>query len=170
MATVSPRWLTADEQRAWRAFLQASQALFNELDRQLQRDRGISHADYEILVQLSEAEDGRMRMSELAERALFSRSRLSHAVARLEKDGLVAREDCDTDRRGTFAVLTARGGRALEQAAPGHVETVRSLLFDRLKPSDLAHLERIARAINEPPTPDRQAATRPGAASRRRAG
>jgi DNA-binding MarR family transcriptional regulator len=145
--TVSPRWLTADEQRAWRAFLAAAQPLFNELDRQLQHDAGISHADYEILVHLSEAVEGRMRMSELADLALFSRSRLSHAVGRLERTGLVEREECVTDRRGTFAVLTPKGRRAIEAAAPGHVETVRQSLFDRLRPSQVKQLERIASAI-----------------------
>src|SRR5207253_3080033 len=79
------------------------------------------------------------------------RSRLSHAVGRLERTGLVTREECTTDRRGTFAVLTRRGRAALERAAPGHVATVRELVFDRLKPSDVAHLERIARVIGEPP-------------------
>jgi DNA-binding MarR family transcriptional regulator len=145
--TVSPRWLTADEQRAWRAFLAAAQPLFNELDRQLQHDAGISHADYEILVHLSEAVEGRMRMSELADLALFSRSRLSHAVGRLERTGLVEREECVTDRRGTFAVLTPKGRRAIEAAAPGHVETVRQSLFDRLRPSQVKQLERISSAI-----------------------
>ena len=154
------RWLSASEQQAWRAFLEAGQLVFDGLERQLQRDAGISHADYEILARLSEAPDQRMRMSELAERALFSRSRLSHAVVRLEGVGLVQRETCPTDRRGTLAVLTSRGREALEAAAPGHVAAVRRLVFDRLQPSQVAQLDRIstvlrrtARAERERPEP-----------------
>jgi len=141
------RWLTAEEQRAWRAFLAATHELFDQLDRQLTRDSGFSQADYEVLVRLSEADGDRLRMSELAEHTLFSRSRLSHAVARLERDGLVERAACETDRRGTFAQLTAEGRRQLERAAPGHVDQVRKLVFDRLSPDQVAELEGIARAI-----------------------
>ncbi|MGH9226901.1 MAG: MarR family winged helix-turn-helix transcriptional regulator [Acidimicrobiales bacterium] len=143
------RWLSADEQRAWRAFLVATQELFDQLDRQLTRDAGLSQADYEVLVRLSEADGERLRMSELAEHTLFSRSRLSHAVARLEREGLVAREACETDRRGMFAVLTPEGRRRIEAAAPGHVATVRDLVFDRLTPVQVAELETISRAITD---------------------
>ena len=142
------RWLSSEEQQAWRAFLVATQELFDQLDRQLTRDSGLSQADYEVLVRLSEAADGRLRMSELAQHTLFSRSRLSHAVARLEREGLVAREACATDRRGMFAVLTPEGWRRLEGAAPGHVTQVRELVFDRLSPDQVAQLERISRAIS----------------------
>src|SRR5438105_8245394 len=141
------RWLSADEQRAWRAYLEATQLLFDALDRQLQHDAGLSHTDYEILVRLSEAPDRRMRMSELSDRSLFSRSRLSHAVARLEADGLVRREVCPTDRRGTLAVLTDRGLKMLEATAPGHVTAVREAIFDRLTPAQVAQLERIAAVV-----------------------
>ena len=143
------RWLSAEEQRAWRAFLVATQDLFDQIDHQLTRDSGLSQADYEILVRLSEADGGRLRMSELAERALFSRSRLSHAVGRLEKDGLVAREACATDRRGMFAILTPGGRRRLEEAAPGHVTQVRKLMFDKLLPDQVAQLEAICRRISD---------------------
>ena len=95
-----PRWLDADEQRTWRAFFGATQLLFDRLDRELQRDAGMPHAYYEILVVLSESPGRRRRMSELAETTLSSRSRLSHAVARLEERGWVRREACTTDRRG----------------------------------------------------------------------
>src|SRR5687768_15895497 len=101
---VATVWLTAEEQRAWRSFVTASQRLFDRLERELQKEAGLSQADYEVLVRLSEAEGRSMRMSELAERALFSRSRLSHAIGRLENMGWVVREECPTDRRGTFAV------------------------------------------------------------------
>ena len=152
------RWLGADEQQAWRSFLEASQLVFDELDRQLQRDAGLSHADYEILARLSEAPGSRMRMSELAERALFSRSRLSHAVVRLEERGLVLRETCPTDRRGTFAVLTARGHDVVEGAAPGHVAAVRRMVFDRLGPSQVAQLESISTAIRRAVAAEREGA------------
>jgi DNA-binding MarR family transcriptional regulator len=141
------RWLDPDEQRAWRAFLQASQMLFDRLDRQLQRDVGLSHADYEILVRLSEAEGQRLRMSELASSTLFSRSRLSHAVSRLERDGLVLRQSCPSDGRGTFAVLTPEGAKALATAAPAHAEEVRRQVFDQLTPTQVEELQRISDTI-----------------------
>src|SRR3712207_216405 len=131
------RWLTADEQRAWRAFLTASRRLFDALDRQLQRDSGVPHTYYEILVRLSEAPDRTLRMSQLADRAGSSRSRLSHAVARLEDMGWIERRECQEDRRGQLAVLTDRGFAALAAAAPGHVEAVRSFLFDALTPQQV---------------------------------
>lgn len=142
-----PRWLTAEEQCAWRAFIEASSGLLDELERQLQRDAGLSHGDYEVLVRLSEAPGRRMRMSELAEQALVSRSRLSHAVSRLESQGLLYREACETDRRGTFAVLTDDGFGRLEAVAPGHVEEVRRLLFDHLDPAQVKALEEISKAV-----------------------
>jgi DNA-binding MarR family transcriptional regulator len=141
------RWLGQAEQRAWRAFLGASKLLFEALDRQLQRDAGIPHAYYEILVHLSEAPDRRLRMSELAEAALFSRSRLSHAIARLEDSGWVRRQDCPTDKRGQFAVLTDDGFSALAAAAPGHVEAVRTYLFDPLTPEQVADLRAVGEAV-----------------------
>jgi DNA-binding MarR family transcriptional regulator len=143
------RWLDADEQRTWRAFVEASQLLFERLDRQLQRDSGLSHSDYEILVRLSESEDGRLRMSELAEHTLFSRSRLLHAVARLERDGMVRRQRCPSDGRGTFAALTPKGRSALADAAPGHVEEVRRRVFDRLTPDQAGELREISDAIGD---------------------
>lgn len=137
------RWLDDEEQRAWRAYLEATQELFARLDHELARDAGLAHPDYEILVRLSEAPSRRLRMSELAANAVFSRSRLSHAVARLEAEGLVERETCETDRRGTFAVLTPKGRKALEAAAPGHVEGVRRYLFDHLDRRDVEAMRRV---------------------------
>jgi DNA-binding MarR family transcriptional regulator len=142
-----PRWLTSDEQRTWRAFLGATQLLFDRLDRDLQRDAGMPHAYYEILVILSEAPGRTLRMSDLADRTRSSRSRLSHAVARLEERGWVRREDCPTDRRGSFAILTDEGFGVLAAAAPGHVDTVRRALFDRLSPEQVAELTRISQAV-----------------------
>jgi DNA-binding MarR family transcriptional regulator len=126
------RWLDDDEQRTWRAFLTAERLLFDRLERQLQRDAGLPHAYYEILVRLSEAPDRTLRMSQLAESSLSSRSRLSHAVARLEAAGWVRRRACDEDRRGAFAELTPEGLAKLDSAARGHVEAVRRNLFDAL--------------------------------------
>jgi DNA-binding MarR family transcriptional regulator len=143
------RWLEPDEQRAWRAFLEASQLLFERLDRQLQREAGLSHADYEILARLSEADGQSLRMSELASSTLFSRSRLSHAVARLERDGMVRRQSCPSDGRGTFAVLTPKGRAALTGAAPAHVAEVRRRVFDHLSPAQVDELHRISDAIRE---------------------
>ncbi|MEH0935851.1 MarR family winged helix-turn-helix transcriptional regulator [Micromonospora psammae] len=143
------RWLDPDEQRTWRAFLTASRALMETLDRELQRDSGIPHAYYEILVRLSEAPGRQLRMSELAETTGSSRSRLSHAVARLETAGWIRREECPTDRRGQVAVLTDAGFDALAAAAPGHVEGVRRHLFDALSPAQVDQLRRISESLTD---------------------
>ncbi|MFG3701771.1 MarR family winged helix-turn-helix transcriptional regulator [Micromonospora sp. NPDC047620] len=141
------RWLDPDEQRTWRAFLTASRALMETLDRELQHDAGMPHAYYEILVRLSEAPERRLRMSDLAEASGSSRSRLSHAVARLEAAGWVRREECPSDRRGQIAVLTDEGFATLAAAAPGHVEGVRRHLFDALSPAQVDQLRRISEAL-----------------------
>lgn len=141
------RWLNPEEQRAWRAFLRASRTLLDTLDRELQRDASMPHAYYEILVRLSEAPERTMRMSELAEATFSSRSRLSHAVARLEEVGWVERRECLTDRRGQLAVLTDAGFDALASAAPGHVEGVRTHLFDQLTPAQVKQLQQISEAL-----------------------
>ncbi len=141
------RWLDDSEQQTWRAFLGATRLLFDELDRELQRDAGMPHAYYEILVRLSEAPGRTLRMSELARDVLFSRSRLSHAVARLEERGWVRREDDPNDKRGALAVLTDEGFAVLEAAAPGHVEGVRRHLFDQLSPAQVGQLHRISQAV-----------------------
>ncbi|MFG2055254.1 MarR family winged helix-turn-helix transcriptional regulator [Micromonospora sp. NPDC048930] len=144
---VMTRWLDPDEQRTWRAFLAATRALMDTLDRELQRDAGMPHAYYEILVRLSEAPERRLRMSELADSTGSSRSRLSHAVSRLEAAGWVRREDCPTDRRGQIAVLTDDGFATLAAAAPGHVEGVRRHLFDALSPAQVDQLRRISETL-----------------------
>jgi DNA-binding MarR family transcriptional regulator len=141
------RWLSEPEQRAWRAYLESTRLLFEVLDRQLQQDAGIPHAYYEILVRLSESPNREMRMSRLAEETRSSRSRLSHAVARLEERGWLARVDCPSDRRGQLARLTDVGFAALEAAAPGHVELVHSALIDQLTPEQVTQLEEIGSAI-----------------------
>ena len=141
------RWLDAEEQKAWRAWLYSSQLLQDLLDRELTHATGIPHAYYEILVQLSEAPERRLRMSQLADRCLSSRSRLSHAVSRLEERGWVRREVCPGDGRGQVAVLTDEGFAALEAAAPVHVEGVRSHLFDQLSPEQVAAMRDVGETL-----------------------
>ncbi|QQQ79114.1 MarR family transcriptional regulator [Saccharothrix sp. 6-C] len=142
------RWLSAEEQQVWRAFMTAVTKFTGHLDRQLQRDSGMPMAYYEILVALSEAPERSLRMSELASVCHSSRSRLSHAVARLEKEGWVERQACPSDRRGSNAVLTDAGFRVLEAAAAGHVTAVREHLFDVLTPAQLQSLAEISRAVD----------------------
>ena len=144
-----PRWLTDDEQRVWRAYLHATRLFEDHLDRQLQRDAGMPHIYYGLLVQLSQAPRRRKRMTELAIDAKITRSRLSHAVARLEKNGWVRREDCPSDKRGQNAVLTDAGFEVLKRAAPGHVEAVRQAMFDRLTPEQVDQLGEIMRILAE---------------------
>ncbi|WP_369035163.1 MULTISPECIES: MarR family winged helix-turn-helix transcriptional regulator [Streptomyces] len=127
-----PRWLTDEEQRTWRAYVHAVTLLEDHLDRQLQRDAGMPHVYYGLLVGLADSPDRRLRMTELAMKAKITRSRLSHAIARLEKNGWVRREDCPSDKRGQFAVLTDQGREVLRRTAPGHVTAVRQALFDRI--------------------------------------
>jgi DNA-binding MarR family transcriptional regulator len=143
----APRWLDAEEQRAWRAYMNSWMLLDDRLDRDLTRQTGMSHAYYEILVQLSETEGRALRMSELAERCLSSRSRLSHAVSRLEERGWVRRQVCAEDGRGQLAVLTDAGFAALEEAAPVHVESVRTHLFDQLTPAQVAAMRDIGETL-----------------------
>jgi DNA-binding MarR family transcriptional regulator len=147
-AVAEPNWLTDAEQKVWRSYLAATQLLSDRLDQELQRDAGIPHAYYEVLVKLSEVPDRRMRMSALAERSLSSRSRLSHAVARLEEAGWVRRESCRTDKRGQNAILTDAGFAALATAAPAHVEGVRHHLFDLLTAVQVAQLGEICATVS----------------------
>src|SRR3954463_15374901 len=151
------RWLSDDEQRIWRSYLHATTLLEDHLDRQLQRDAGMPHIYYGLLVGLAEAPERRLRMTELAMRSKITRSRLSHAVARLEKNGWVRREDCPSDKRGQFAVLTDEGYRMLEKSAPGHVAAVRGAIFDRLTPEQVARLGEICQVIAEGLQPDSSA-------------
>ena len=126
------RWLDDEEQQAWRLLLRVTLTLVDRLDEQLRRHHRISLGDYEILAHLSGAPDEGLRMRDLADRALVSRSRLTHTVDRLVTRGYVCRKACEHDRRGVVAVLTPEGRTLLERAAPTHVEDVRSLLVDRL--------------------------------------
>jgi DNA-binding MarR family transcriptional regulator len=134
-----PRWLTDEEQRAWRAYIRLAQLLMRQLDRDL-NPFGLSMHDYEILVELSEAPNRRMRMTELADRTAQSRSRLSHQINRMEARGLVSRENCEGDKRGTFAVLTQHGAATIGQVAPYHVASVRRHFIDQLGSVELSAL------------------------------
>jgi DNA-binding MarR family transcriptional regulator len=137
-------WLSDDEQRAWLRLAGVMLKLSPALDSQLQRDRDLTHFDYLCLAMLSESEDHTLRMSALAGRANASLSRLSHVVSKLERRGWVAREPSPDSRRVTLVALTEKGWQVLQESAPGHVETVRSLVFDGLSREDVTALERIA--------------------------
>lgn len=143
------RWLTAEEQRTWRAYLAAGALLQENLNRRLQQDSGLPLTYYEILITLSETPDRMLRMTELAERCRASRSRLSHAVARLAEAGWVRRQECPTDKRGAFALLTDEGFAQLSEAAPQHVSAVREYLFDVLTPEQVGQFGEICAAIRD---------------------
>lgn len=141
MATSAPstpavKWLTDAEQQAWRSFITGSRRLADQLDQDL-KAQGISHDDYGVLVALSESEGDRMRMAELADHSVESRSRLSHHIGRLETRGLVTRQACPDDRRGSWAVLTAAGRETIEAIAPHHVAGVRQYFLDQVTPEEL---------------------------------
>ncbi|MFJ5301122.1 MarR family winged helix-turn-helix transcriptional regulator [Streptomyces sp. NPDC088350] len=155
------RWLTTEEQRVWRFYVQASTLLEDHLDRQLQRDAGMPHVYYGLLVKLAEAPGRRLRMTELAMYAKITRSRLSHAVARLEKSGWVRREDCPSDKRGQFAVLTDEGHGVLSRTAPGHVTAVRQAVFERLTPEQQKSLGEIMEIVAEGLQPNEAGADLP---------
>ena len=142
----APRWLTEEQQRIWLSYLKGVHKLEDQLDREL-RPFGLSLAEYEIFVALSEADLWRMRMSDLAEAVHQSRSRLTHTVARLEKDGFVERIACPSDRRGVWAQLTSMGYELLEKAAPSHVASVRHALVDAVDPEDFRALGRVFDAV-----------------------
>jgi len=125
-------WLTEPQQQVWRRWLAANALLPVALHRELQTDAGLSLPDFDVLVQLTESTEGRVRVTDLARALTWERSRLSHHITRMEKRGLVEREECLDDGRGAFVVLTAEGRAAIERAAPAHVRTVRSLVFDQL--------------------------------------
>ncbi|PRH76265.1 MarR family transcriptional regulator [Streptomyces solincola] len=139
-------WLTEAEQCAWRTYLDVQRLLTYQLEKDLQ-PFGLTMNDYEILVNLSEAADHRLRMSDLATATLQSKSRLSHQITRMENAGLVRRENCESDRRGLFAVLTDQGMQTMRKVAPHHVESVRSHFVDRLGPEDLGRLHQSLKPV-----------------------
>jgi DNA-binding MarR family transcriptional regulator len=141
------RWLTKEQQAHWRSWLTASTVLREQLSRELQDLHGLTMTDYEILVRLSERETNAIRMSDLATLTLLSRSRLSHQIDRMEAAGLVSREVCPDDRRGQLAILTPAGVKALETAAPDHVESVRKHFVDVLTDAEYKALGSAAKKI-----------------------
>ncbi|WP_327312584.1 MarR family winged helix-turn-helix transcriptional regulator [Streptomyces sp. NBC_01235] len=147
--STTPRWLNADERRAWLAYVDFSTLLVDYLNRQLRRDAGMTHADYSLLAYLSMAPDTTLGMSELAERLKITRSRLTHAVNRLREVGLVDRREDPADGRGQLAFLTGEGKALLEEVAPGHVEAVRRAVFDVLTPEQVRQFAEIGEAISE---------------------
>ncbi|HEY1989207.1 MAG TPA: MarR family transcriptional regulator [Acidimicrobiales bacterium] len=143
------RWLSEDEQRTWRTFVQATRLLFDQLEHELDHQTEVPSPYYEILAPLAEAPERRLRMSDLADLSQSSRSRLSHSMARLESVGWIRREASQMDRRGAFAVLTEEGFSAIEAAAPVHAEGVRTHLFDQLDAEQLEELRRISERVLE---------------------
>jgi DNA-binding MarR family transcriptional regulator len=140
-------WLSDDEQRAWRTYLQMSSLLPAALNRQLQQDCGLTLPEYEVLVRLSEAPDHRLRPFQVCEALNWEQSRLSHQLTRMERRGLVLRRECLADGRGAFVELTAAGTDAINAAASRHVATVRELVFDRLSDAQRASFEEACAAI-----------------------
>jgi DNA-binding MarR family transcriptional regulator len=147
-------WLSADEQRAWRAYLQMERLLQVRLNQQLQAESGLSLPEYEVLVHLSEAPGGRVRPFQLVDALQWEQSRVSHQLTRMQRRGLVAREDCPSDGRGAFVVLTEAGRSAIESAAPGHAAAVRHLVFDRLSSDQVAAFEEACAVILDAQVPD----------------
>jgi len=138
----APAWLNPAEMKAWRSYIIASRRLLEALDNDLD-GHDLSMPDYEILAQLSDAPDRRLRMSELAAITLLSRSRLSHRMKVMEKAGWVKREACPSDKRGYFAVMTAKGWKAIVAAAPDHVDSVRSRFLEHVSTEDQEILAQI---------------------------
>ena len=136
MSTDEP-WLTDEQQRVWRMWLEVTGLMPAVLHAQLHTDSALSFPDFEVLSELSEVDGRRMRVSDLARAIRWERSRLSHHIKRMQARGLVQREDCEDDARGALVVLTQRGLDAVTMAAPGHVRTVRTLMFDPMSGDDL---------------------------------
>ncbi len=143
---MTTRWLDSNQQRAWRAYLVGTTLLTERLDRDLRENHDLSLPEYEILVRLSEAPDRMLRMAEIADSVKNSRSRITHTVARMQREGLVERRQCATDGRGVLAILTDKGLALLADAAPVHVESVRASLIDVVDPQDL---EAVGRAFTK---------------------
>ncbi len=154
---MTTRWLSSDQQRAWRSFLLGTTLLMERLDRDLRDKHDLSLPEYEILVRLSESPEWALRMAELADAVKNSRSRITHTIARLERTGLVERRQCPSDGRGVFAHLTDAGYRKLSDAAHEHVESVRQALVDVVADDDLVAIGRAFEAVAdtlETGTPD----------------
>jgi DNA-binding MarR family transcriptional regulator len=155
-------WLSDEQQRVWRDYLRVSELLPAKLNRELQAQSGLSAAEYAVLVYLSEADGGRLRPFQLGEAIQWEQSRLSHQLTRMERRGLVRRENCPSeDGRGAYVTITPAGRQAIESAAPAHASAVRDLVFDQLSDDELAAFgrvcEKILRALDQttaaPPPP-----------------
>jgi DNA-binding MarR family transcriptional regulator len=144
-----PRWLNDGEFRAWIGYRRMRALLDLQLARRLAADQGLSEPDYDVLTSLSDADDRRIRLSEMAERMLWSKSRLSHHVTRMQQRGLVTREECATDGRGAFIVLTDQGMATLRAAAPGHVSAVREHFIDLMTEEQVRVLGEITGTVLE---------------------
>jgi DNA-binding MarR family transcriptional regulator len=144
---MEPRWLSEKEQLAWRSLNWMHDDLVDFIDRRLRMRSGISSADYQVLIHLSEAPDGRLRSLDLGRLLRWEKSRLSQHLTRMEKRGLLSREACPSDQRGIDVVVTPAGRDTIREAAPHHVEDVRSALIDHLTPGELADLSAIAQKI-----------------------
>ena len=138
----SAKWLTPAEESAWRKYIVASRRMLEALDDDL-APHGLSHSDYEILVHLSDAKDRSLRMSDLADKTILSRSRLSHRIKYMEGKGWVERQKCDSDKRGTWAVMTTKGWKTIVKAAPDHVASIRKRFIDKINKADQANIEGI---------------------------
>jgi DNA-binding MarR family transcriptional regulator len=138
-----PRWLNEREAHLWRSWLRLNQELPSVLEQQISREGGLSGADYAVLVPLSEAADGMLRARELGREILWDRSRLSHHLRRMEKRGLVVREECAEDARGAMVRMTDTGRAAIERAAPGHVAGTRRYFFDLLSEREVELLTKM---------------------------
>ena len=147
MSTTEPRWLDDAEARAWRGYMRMRTLLHAQIVRDLAREAGLSGPDYDVLSNVSEAEGRRARLGDLAARMAWSKSRLSHHITRMEQRGLVTREDCTSDGRGAFVVLTDAGLRAIQAAAPGHVASVRRHFIDLLSREQLDALAEITQTV-----------------------
>ncbi len=150
-------WLSADEQRMWRSFHRMRRSLDRGLERQLAGEAGLSAADFEVLVPVSEAPGRQLRARELVRMLSWDRSRLSHHLRRMEQRGLIDRLECPSDARGTIIALTASGWKVVEAAAPAHVATVREYVFDVLSPQEVVAftelVERIADRVAQVDAP-----------------
>ncbi|MFF3663816.1 MarR family winged helix-turn-helix transcriptional regulator [Streptomyces olivochromogenes] len=144
-----PPWLTPDEQEAWRSFIRLQDKLVGRLARGLQTESKLSAADYTVLVNLTDAPEGRLRFLDLAKTVEWEKSRMSHHIARMTKRGLVTREECTADGRGAFVVITQAGRIAISTAAPRHVQAVRRLFIDPLTPEELTTFAQLSKRLLE---------------------
>lgn len=142
-------WLSADEQRSWRAFVRLHLKLSARLAADLQSHSGLSPADFEVLVALTDVPEGRVRFQDLAKGIDWEQSRLSHQIRRMAKRDLVAREECEEDGRGAYVAISAHGRAVIEAAAPKHVATVRRLVLDALTPEEFAELGRLSAKVTD---------------------